>query len=137
MPYTHGVPMPHSPGCQRSDHHCVPDGMCEAYRVERNRRVRRSVPYGDCGFCVRENVPLTSHGGKKMCRSCYSRWYYRGFQGAGPGPGFSAEAEQACEYAEIITRLSAAQAAEKLGVSSRTVVRWRKHLRNGALASTP
>ncbi len=140
MGFTHGAPMPHSPGCP-GGHHRGRDNMCEAFRAEINtRNQRRTSRYrGDCERCGGEDRKLVSHAGEKMCKTCYSRWWYRGFTGTGPGPEFCTEAEQAIEHQEIITQLSLAQAAQRLGVDRRTISRWRKALKKetGLTCTTP
>lgn len=137
MGFSTGIPMPHSPGCP-GGHHPRLDGMCEPFRAEVNARHRHRVQRyrGDCDRCGGADRLLVSHAGEKMCKSCYSRWRYRGFAGAGPGPGLSTETEQAEEYREIITRLSLAQAAKRLGCNPRTISRWRKILRETSLTCT-
>lgn len=64
-----------------------------------------------------------------LCIRCYNRWHRRGFAPPGPGPEFRPAAERAQEYAQVITTFSAAEAGRVLGISARTVVRWRSALR--------
>ena len=86
----------------------------------------------ECWCCGRERPDDGRHTGRGLCARCYARWQGRGFTGPGPGPEWVPQAERAREYAHIITALSAAQSARALGVSSRTVTRWRKALRQEA-----
>lgn len=127
--------MPHSPGCPGRCHRRDRDTLdkpCEAFRIETNRRLRMLCSRGDCGRCTRQNVLLSSHAGEKMCNSCYSRWRRRGFEGAGPGPGFCPALERAQEHEPVLRRLTVARAAEELHVTPRTVARWRALLREAA-----
>ena len=82
---------------------------------------------GECWCCGRDGL-----WGRGLCQRCYSRWYYHDFTGPGPGLERIPYAEKAREYEHVITTLSARRAAERLGVSARTVVRWRAALREAS-----
>lgn len=82
----------------------------------------------ECWCCGRPGL----HQARRLCVRCYSRWQGRGFTGPGPGPEWAPQAERAREHARTITQLPARQAAERLGVSPRTVQRYRAALRNAA-----
>ena len=85
-------------------------------------------PLRECWCCGRSG----EHWGRGLCCRCYNRWHARNFAGAGPGPEFAPAVDRAREYAHVITALPAAQAAQKLGISPRTVVRWRRALREAS-----
>jgi hypothetical protein len=83
----------------------------------------------ECDCCGSPRKVGRSHG-RLLCSNCNWRWRYHGFRPGGPGPLVKPPvATQIEEYADVITSLSARRAAEKLGVSSRTVHRWRAALR--------
>jgi hypothetical protein len=86
---------------------------------------RNHGPLAECWCCGRPG----RHAGRGLCERCYNRWHQHGFAGPGPGPEFIPQAERAREYAHVITTLSARAAGEKLGISARTVQRWRAALR--------
>jgi hypothetical protein len=79
----------------------------------------------ECWCCGRNEY----HWARGLCQRCYCRWYHRDFTGPGPGPERIPYAEKAREYEHVITSLSARRAAEKLGISARTVTRYRAALR--------
>lgn len=82
----------------------------------------------ECWACGRDEP----HVARKLCKRCYGRWSKRGFSGAGPGPERMWALDQAREHEHVVLGLSATQAARKLGVSARTVQRWRAALRAAA-----
>lgn len=82
---------------------------------------------GECWCCGRERTGPYPHRG--LCSRCYKRWYRHGFTGAGPGPEREPIDVRALTHATIITRLSAREAAARIGVTRRTVCRWRAILR--------
>lgn len=84
----------------------------------------------ECWCCGSPRVRYLKRG--PLCSNCYHRWHRNGFTGPGPGPARPPAAENAQEYAHIITSLSARRAAEQLGVSSRTIVRWRTALQEAS-----
>jgi Homeodomain-like domain len=88
----------------------------------------------ECWCCGRDPRAASSHSrsARGLCYRCYQRWRYRGFTGPGPGPERLPRAEHAREYERVITSLSARRAAEQLGISPRTVVRWRAALREAS-----
>jgi hypothetical protein len=84
----------------------------------------------ECRCC---GVPRVRYLKCGLCSNCYHRWHRRGFAGPGPGPSARVPmAENAREYADIITTLSARRAAEQLGRSEREIVRWRRALREAS-----
>ena len=85
-------------------------------------------PPAEC-WCCGHHRP---HKGRGLCSTCYSRWNKQGFTGPGPGPEFQPAAERAAEHAATITRLPAREAADRLGVSTRTIVRYRRALREAS-----
>lgn len=85
----------------------------------------RSGPPRECWCCGRTEP----HHGRGLCRRCHKRWQGRGFTGPGPGPEFRSAAQYAREYAHTITSLPARDAAAELGVTPRTITRWRAALR--------
>lgn len=86
---------------------------------------RGSRPIVECWCCGRS----ASHQGRGLCATCYTRWQQKGFAGPGPGPEFQPQTERARDHAAVITALPARAAAERIGVSARTIVRWRAALR--------
>lgn len=73
------------------------------------------------------------HRARGLCAACYNRWFKRGFSAHGPGPLWRQPISvQAAEYAALITTRSAAAAAARIGVSERTITRWRAELRRQA-----
>lgn len=88
------------------------------------------VHIDECWCCGRE----ADRSVRGLCWRCYCRWQQKGFTGNGPGPEWSPAIEHALEYQHVITVLSARSAAEKIGVTSRTVQRWRKALRENVSA---
>ena len=85
----------------------------------------------ECWCCGRDPATVYPgwHSARGLCGRCYNRWQQRGFTGPGPGPEFMPAAGRARDYEHVITSLSARLAAQELGVSARTVQRWRRALR--------
>ena len=85
----------------------------------------RGRPIIECWCCgqMRPRFP------RELCEACYRRWCRKGFTGPGPGPSLRlAMAERASDYATVITTLSASKAAGRIGVTPRTITRWRRAL---------
>ena len=92
-------------------------------------------PPAECWACGRYKPVESSMRGGPLCSTCYRRWQYHGFAGPGPGPSEKPPViENVREYADVITSMSAAQAAAKLGRSARTICRWRAALREAMLS---
>lgn len=85
----------------------------------------------ECWCCGRQNQV---NGGRKLCHRCHDRWRRKGFTGPGPGPEFTPVLVRARDHEDTITRLSSRNAGAVLGVSHRTVVRWRRALREASWA---
>ena len=88
----------------------------------------RVRPIIGCWCCGR----VRPHRARELCHTCYTRWQSRGFTGPGPGPGRTPETERASDYATVITSMSARLAAGRIGVTPRTIVRWRRALERAA-----
>jgi len=89
--------------------------------------VHTQGPLEECWCC---GARPTLHAGRGLCDACYSRWQRRGFTGPGPGPSLKPPAiESAREYAGVIMTMPARKAAGVIGVSERTVERYRRLLR--------
>lgn len=132
---SHGVPMPHSEGCPGHNHRRRGDAPCPAFKAEdteRRRTRERNFPLGYCDYCGRDDVPMTSHDGKPICRRCSNRWQRRGFTGNGPGPEAMTALEYAQEHRHAIMTLSDAKAALELGRAKRSISRYRKLLRESS-----
>jgi hypothetical protein len=86
---------------------------------------------GDCDICPRTNVIVVKRESYTLCKGCYWRWWYDGFTGV-PSPPFPTALEKAEEYRETIFRCSAQEAGRRIGVTPRTVWRWRRLLREAA-----
>lgn len=101
----------------------------DAYNASRRAQPKRSEPYErpevECRCCGQ----MKPHSGHGLCGTCYSRWRHEGFAGSGPSsPQVTASAEKARLHETAITRLPTRRAAEQLGVTVRTVQRWRRTL---------
>ncbi len=67
-----------------------------------------------------------------LAEACYARWRYHGCPDEIPAP-WAARAARAEDYAELRGQgLTEAQAARRLGVSTRTAARYAQRLRAGA-----
>jgi hypothetical protein len=125
--------MPHSPGCHGRNHRRAGDEPCPAFAAEdaarRRTRLRSALSLGYCDYCGREDVPMSSHDGKPICRRCANRWCSRGWTGAGPGPEFTPAIERAREYADILKTMTTARAAREIGRTTKTVERYKALLR--------
>lgn len=85
----------------------------------------------ECWACGSGRIYCRLRG--PLCQPCYGRWQRKGFRGPGPGPlQKPPTSDSAREYAHVITSLSARQAAIKLGITQRTVQRWRAALREAS-----
>ena len=92
-------------------------------------------------WCCGRNEPNWARG---LCGRCYARWQRRGFQGPGPGPERVPYTERAAGHLGGIPQhdsheaepapgaVTARQMAERLGVSVRTVTRYRAALREAS-----
>jgi hypothetical protein len=99
----------------------------------------RNYGSAECWCCGREGTCA-----RGLCVRCYSRWHGRGFQGPGPGPERVPYAEKAAGLIGGIPQhdsheaeppsgaLTARQMAERIGVSERTVTRYRAALREAS-----
>jgi hypothetical protein len=86
-------------------------------------------PVIEC-WCCGQHRP---HYARSLCMACWGRWKYRGFTGPGPGPSQKPPiTESAREYADLINSMPAWQAAQRLGLSERTIRRWRAALREAS-----
>ena len=91
-----------------------------------NERLRLSDECWACGWIGRTHA-------KGLCSGCYKRWKKHGFEGMGPGPKeHPPMLDSAEEYLATITSLSASRAGEQLGVTARTIQRWRAALREAS-----
>jgi hypothetical protein len=126
------VPMPHSPGCPGRSHRRHRTPPCPAYAAETAAR-RRLQPWSrreaDCDCCTGTVVPVMAHGDWLLCKRCYDRWKSRAFAPPGPGPGRAWAADSAAEHHRVLLGRTTSQASAVLGVSGRTVTRWRLALR--------
>jgi hypothetical protein len=112
---------------RRGEKPCEPCRVAgNAYRNQRDRRWR--LPEGDCQSCTKTGTGVRHHGGWTLCATCYSRWQKHGFTGNGPGPGFCSALDHAREHAETIATMSTLNAAFEAGVTTRTILRWKRLL---------
>jgi transposase-like protein len=93
----------------------------------------RYGPPEECWCCGDVRPVICRKRGGPLCTRCYSRWQRKGFSGPGPGPKQKPPvADSVQEYQAVITSLTARQAAARLGISDRTVQRWRAVLREAS-----
>lgn len=82
-----------------------------------------------CGSCGESRPIADRTHGIPVCCNCYKRWRYQGFPPGGPGPSAKPhQADSAREHLDVITSMSAREAAAVLGCTPRTIQRWRTAL---------
>lgn len=102
------------------------------------KRQNLPVPWGTDCTCGCGRPAQTGYG---LSRSCYTRWRYHGFPEAIPpassfAVGRSVDIDAQLDDYQFIggPKLTARKAAERLGVSMRTIVRYNARLRAQAAA---
>src|SRR5690348_2360021 len=128
QPIAHGT----YPGLRQHERHGVPAtpecgcrAAYNAYKRGRHYADRR----GTCSNCKREDVAVVAHEGQDYCKhACYQRWKLNGFEGEAPPPPAGRAIDTAREYADVIMNLSTEAAAWRVGVTQRTIMRYRRLL---------
>jgi hypothetical protein len=131
QPIAHGT----YPGLRQHQRHGVPDtpecGCRAAYNTYKRGR-RYTHRRGTCASCGREDVQVTAHDGQDYCRhACYQRWKLTGFEGDGPAEPYEQRPraiDTAREWRGVLMGMPAKHAAIRIGVTSRTAMRYRKLL---------